>query len=61
MTLRLFEMIACATTLIACSTEPKVELDDALNAISQESFEATTRYLADDARKVSLPITSSNL
>ena len=30
MTLRLFAMIACATTLIACSTEPKVELDDAL-------------------------------
>ena len=49
MTLRLFAMIACATMLIACSTELKVEFDDALNAISQEGFEATTRYLADDA------------
>ncbi|MCH7823102.1 MAG: hypothetical protein IIA07_13910, partial [Proteobacteria bacterium] len=50
MTLRLFAMIACATTLIACSPESKVELDDALDAINEENLKATMHYLADDAR-----------
>jgi hypothetical protein len=42
--------IACAIVLTACSSESKVEIDDALDAINQENLKVTTRYLADDAR-----------
>ena len=51
MKLRILAITMCAIMLAACSSEPKVELDEALGAISQEGFVATTRYLADDARK----------
>ena len=56
MKLRLVAMTVCAVTactmmIAACSNEPEVDLDEALGAISQESFATTTRYLADDARK----------
>ena len=43
-------VIACAIVLTACSSETKVEIDDALDAITQENLKATTSYLADDAR-----------
>ena len=43
--------IACAIFLAACSSESNVEIDEALDAISQENLKATTSYLADDARK----------
>jgi len=41
---------ACAIALAACSSEPNVEIDEALDAINQENLKATTSYLADDAR-----------
>jgi len=41
---------ACAIALVACSSEPNVEIDEALDAINQENLKATTSYLADDAR-----------
>ena len=44
-------IVACAIMLAARSSEPKVELDEALGAISRKSFAATTSYLADDVRK----------
>jgi hypothetical protein len=43
-------VIACAAVLAACSSEPEVEIDEALDAITQENLKAMTSYLADDAR-----------
>lgn len=42
---------AFALVLAACSGEHSVGLDAALDSISQDSFNATTAYLADDERK----------
>ncbi len=50
MILRLLATIACVTILAACSSESEVEINDALDAITQENLKATTSYLADDAR-----------
>lgn len=44
-------MLVCVAGLTACSSEPNVEIDEALDAINQENLKATTSYLADDARK----------
>jgi hypothetical protein len=41
---------ACVIALAACSSESNVEIDEALDAITQENLKATTSYLADDAR-----------
>jgi len=45
-----FTTFACVSALVACSSEVNVELDRALDAISEENLKATTSYLADDAR-----------
>jgi hypothetical protein len=50
MMLRPLMAIACAALLAACSVESEVEINDALNVITQENLRTTTRYLADDAR-----------
>jgi len=42
--------VCVAALLAACSGEPNVEIDEALDAINQENLQATTSYLADDAR-----------
>jgi len=42
--------LACAAVLTACSSEPNVDIDAALAAITEENLQATTSYLADDAR-----------
>jgi hypothetical protein len=42
--------IICASVLVACSSEVNVELDHALDVITEENLKATTSYLADDAR-----------
>ena len=42
--------ILCASVLVACSIEVDVELDYALDAITEQNLKATTSYLADDAR-----------
>jgi hypothetical protein len=42
--------LACVACLAACSSKPNVEIDEALAAITQENLQATTSYLADDAR-----------
>ena len=44
-------IIICASVLVACSSGVNVELDHALDAITEENLKATTSYLADDARK----------
>ena len=51
MTMNVFPTIICATLVTACSAEPEVGIEEALGVISQDSFEATAHYLADDARK----------
>ena len=51
MTIRVFALIAGALSVAACTSEPGANIDEALAAISQESFNATTSYLADDERK----------
>jgi len=43
--------LACAAVLTACSNKPNIEIDEALAAITEENLQATTSYLADDARK----------
>jgi len=43
-------IVACAAVLAACSSEPNVEIDEALDAINQQNLKATTSYLADDSR-----------
>ena len=43
--------LACVAILSACSTKPNVEIDEALAAITEENLQATTSYLADDARE----------
>ncbi len=48
---RLFAIMSCATALLACSGEPNVTIDDALDAIVEKNLKATTHYLADDARQ----------
>jgi hypothetical protein len=51
MKLRVLAVTAIALLVSACSSEPQVEIEEALGAISQESFNAATAYLADDERK----------
>ena len=41
---------ACAVAVAACSSGSKVEIDAALDAITEENLKATMYYLADDAR-----------
>ena len=43
-------MLACASVLAACTTEPQVGINGALDSIVEENLKTTTRYLADDAR-----------
>jgi len=42
--------LACVAGITACSSKPNVGIDEALDAINQENLQATTSYLADDAR-----------
>ena len=49
--LRVLAVTTIAVLVSACSSEPQVEIEEALGAISQESFDATTHFLADDKLK----------
>ena len=49
--LRVLAVTTIAVLVSACSSEPQVEIEQALGAISQESFDATTHFLADDNLK----------
>jgi len=51
MKLRAVAMTGIALLVAACSSEPQVEIEEALGTISQESFDATTHFLADDKLK----------
>ncbi|MGI9221600.1 MAG: M28 family peptidase [Woeseiaceae bacterium] len=51
MKLRALAVTAIALIFSACSSEPQVGLEEALGAISQDSFDATTHFLADDKLK----------
>jgi hypothetical protein len=51
MKLRLLAATVVAIVVAACSSEPQVDLNDALATISQENFDATTHFLADDKLK----------